>query len=193
MSELVFAFGVGFNNFATGRGSMDQLVLDAQRALSKKGIAAGVTAWYGATGNLAVRSALPDQELADELERAFGRPFAVVESSELEAAFAALENWERPVNEPGVRWTPGAAFRVQGPLPPADLAPTRRGHFLRVTERTVAVLKRDFETPQGRLDPSRRQGGWGAISGDIAKQTGDGSIWTSRSVRPMLGLLAKVE
>jgi hypothetical protein len=63
-----------------------------------------------------------------------------------------------------------------------------------VNDHAVLVQKRDIETPEGRLDSTRRQGGWGAISADIARQTGGSeSVWTARSLRAILGLRARVE
>jgi hypothetical protein len=185
-----FAFGVGFNNFATGRGEMEQLVARAQRQLSDTEI----VAWYGATGNFALRSDLSNSELARALEQAFKRNFAVVSRSQIERVISTSDSWRRPVRARWIRWTPGVAFRVAGPPPPARPDPTNRGRFRRVNDHAVLVQKRDIETPEGRLDSARRQGGWGAISADIARQTGGSeSVWTARSLRAILGLRARVE
>jgi hypothetical protein len=185
-----FAFGVGFNNFATGRGEMEQLVARAQRQLSDTEI----VAWYGATGNFALRSDLSNSELARALEQAFRRGFAVVSRSEIERVISTSGAWRRPARESLIRWTPGIAFRVSGPPPPDQLGQTNRGRFRHMNDHAVLVLKRDIETPEGRLDSARRQGGWGAISADIARQSGGReAVWTARSLSAVLGLLARVE
>jgi hypothetical protein len=189
-SRFHFAFGVGFNNFATGRGTMKQLVEDAHRILD----GATIVTWYGATGNFAVRTDLSNIDLAVALNEAFGRCFAVVTQSDIDRVISTCDAWRRPTTEHLTRWTAGGAFRVDGPPPPARFSSTIRGRFHRVNGRSVAVLKRDLETAAGRLDSARRQGGWGAISGDIARQTGGrDSVWTARSMRAIRGLSAKAD
>ena len=169
---------------------MAQLLARARRRLPE----AEIATWYGATGNFALLSDLSDRDLAEAMEHAFRRKFALLSPRDIEQVIAACEAWKRPARDRYVRWTPGAAFRVNGPLPPTALRPSDRGHYRRVSDHAVAVLKRDLETPEGRLDPGRRQGGWGAISAEIARQTGGlDSVWTARSLRPILGLRAKAE
>jgi hypothetical protein len=196
--DVRYAFGVGFNNFATGRGAMAQLLARAESRLPEVEIAA----WYGATGNYALLSDLSDRDLAEAMGHAFAeamghtfeREFALVSLREIKQAISACQAWKHPPRKRCERWTPGAAFRVKGPPPPIALRPSHRGRYRRLSDDAVAVLKRDIETPEGRLDPRRRQGGWGAISAEIAKQVdGLDSVWTARSLRPILGLLAKAE
>lgn len=44
-------------------------------------------------------------------------------------------------------------------------------------------------TQGGTLDRERRDGGWGAVSGDVSRAVGE--VWTARSLRTVIGTLEK--
>jgi hypothetical protein len=189
LSAIRFAFGVGFNNFATGRGTMEELTRRAKRSLRD----VESLTWYGATGNFAIHSGLSDGCLAETLHRGFKRRFAIVSRAEIDQVVSTCDAWQRPPHPLMTRWTPGVAFRVDGRSPSVQLRRTERARFRFVSDHAVAVLKLDIETAAGQLDPARRQGGWGAISADIARQVGGQGVWTARSLRAVLGLRAKAD
>jgi hypothetical protein len=121
---------------------------------------------HGHSGNVALES--PDPAgVADALRSASGRDWAVVPADQVARALRALE----PIREAdGIRLTPGLAFRV------GDGA-------------VVPVVKRDV-LDGTRLDPTRRDGGWGAISSQVSRS--HPGRWTARSWRPVDGLLRSI-
>jgi hypothetical protein len=92
LSPIRFAFGVGFNNFATGRGTMEGIIQDAKRSLHE----VESLTWYGATGNFAIHSELSDERLAEALHRGFKRRFAIVSRTEIDQVIATCGAWQRP-------------------------------------------------------------------------------------------------
>lgn len=181
---------VGFNNFRTGRGATEALAERLEAAMS------GSSGWrlvaqFGATGNLAVEAPAGVQrcEVAASLERASGRPWAVVPWPDLTDALASLEALSRPQMEPGMRWTPGLSFALTGPVETPALKTTGRARFTVLGPSLVAVFKYDVEDERGRLDSTRRKGGWGAVSTDIARQAG--GLWTSRAASALRGLVRR--
>jgi hypothetical protein len=177
-------FGVGFNNFGSGRVHFADVI----QVLNGLQADLVVVASFGATGNLAVVSrSLPATGIASTLANKTGREWAVLEVGRVVEALARLDAWVAPRNRPGIRWTPGLAFAIAG-TGAGEVASTHRGCYRRVESGVMAVYKRDvLDGP--RLDPRRRQGGWGGISADIGGQLG--GTWTARSHRPVRGLIAR--
>jgi hypothetical protein len=113
----------------------------------------------------------------------------VIERVSVVEAMDALAGWPPPAQEAGVRWTPGLAIRIGEGTPIPDIGDTARARLRWVGDGIVAVHKRDLLDASNRLDRARRQGGWGAVSRDVALQVG--GVWTARSQRTVLGLLAR--
>lgn len=101
------------------------------------------------------------ESIADHLFAITGREWAVVELADVEDAIRAVAEWQAPAAEAQVRWTPGLAFHVAEVASRRETFTTKRGHFRPLADNMVAVYKRDFLTPWGKLDSARRQGGWG--------------------------------
>jgi hypothetical protein len=184
---LYFCFGVGFGNFGTGREwRMVDLVETIGNADPER---LQVIAWYGSTGNLAVRG----QRRADVqsvLLDVSCRPWAVVERHAIERGLEALNGWVPRDRTPQTRWTGGLAFAVSG-VQGGAVKDTERAKMRRLERGIVAVHKNDAVTDAGRLDRTRRHGGWGAISADVSRQVE--GVWTARSRRAIEGLLNRVE
>jgi hypothetical protein len=159
----ILGFALGQNNFGGGRTRMADLIPEIQRHLAP---GARLVAWHGHSGNVAVD--FGDSEMVRAaLRQASGRDWAVVPAEMVAGALHALG----PIREEaGVRWTPGLAFNVE-------------------TSVVVPVVKRDAMAG-ARLDKNRRDGGWGAISADVARQRG--GRWTARSWRPVAGILQQL-
>ena len=182
-----FCFGVGFANFGSPSAPTGE-------ALTRIGLDPRVVllATYRATGNYVVEAG--SQSLVhDELVRLTDRRWAVVSEDDIMRSEETFETWPRPPAEEGTRWTAGLAFAVEPVIRQTDLTATKRGCFRWVNERVVAVYKRDLlmnelmDVKEGAvLDPRRRQGGWGGVSADVAKQAG--GTWTSRSRSVIDGL-----
>jgi hypothetical protein len=160
---IVLGFALGQNNFGSGRARMADLVPEIQRHLPA---GARLMAWHGHSGNVAVDSDAPET-VRVALRDASGRDWAMVPAETVVSALGALG----PIREEsGVRWTPGLAFNLE-------------------TSAVVPVVKRDAMAG-ARLDKNRRDGGWGAISADVARHRG--GRWTARSWRPVAGLLEQL-
>ena len=177
-------FGVGFNNFATGRMPMADLEAGLRTPLA--GIGAELLAWYGHSGNLSVRSEATGPSIGAVLEDFTGRGWAVVAFDELKSALLELDRLPRPDPEPLVRWTPGLAFHLGSSRSLGDVADTTRAVLRRLSPSIIACFKRDYLTDRGRLDSAKRLGGWGAISADLRRQVGES--WTARSANVIRGL-----
>jgi len=148
---------------------------------------ASLIAWYGHTGNLAVEGGQDARKrIAGNLEDVSERRWAVLSVENLRRALDSLGLWQEPEAEVGVRWTPGLALSVKERRDVTSLDPTSRAELGCIAPGIVGVFKKDFIDAKGRLDRERRQGGWGAISGDVASQLG--GTWTARSARVLGGL-----
>jgi hypothetical protein len=178
---------VGFNNFRTGRGTTAALTEQLEAAMSDFA-EWRLVARFGSTGNLAVESpaGCEASDVAAILGGASGRPWAVAAWPSLTGALLSLETLPRPDDEPGMRWTPGLSFAVGAPVDLAVVKNTERAQFAVLGPTVMGVFKYDVENERGRLDPTRRKGGWGAVSTDIARQAG--GLWTSRASSALKGL-----
>ena len=181
--SLLCCFGVGINNFASGR---ERRTADLVAAVERKGLR--VVAAYGATGNLAVATGALVESVQSLLYEASNTDWAVVDAAEVDRA---LEDLPSVRHQGSVRWTPGLAFCVGGEAEGIVLVrDTPRARLQRLTPTIVAVQKRD-PLRGDRLDPHRRLGGWGRVSADLAAQL-RGTTWTARSARTVAGLLGRV-
>lgn len=179
MSTLLFVFEHGRGNFGTGR---------EHGAATLAGSGADYVCSFRSTGNHAILAPpdMPQSELAGLLHEATGRPCTARTAQELDNVLPALDARSPPAPEPGVRWTPGLAFAIAGPTTSGDLTTTEWAHLHRLSADIVGVYRRDMVTSSGRLDSTRRHGGWGAVSVDIARQIG--GQWTACSASTAIGL-----
>jgi hypothetical protein len=111
---VLFAFGVGLANFASGRDLSPTAVV---AAIASEVV---VVASYGSTGNVALENGDVD-EIRRRLAAVTGTAWALVSSEDLEHALRTLDTVPAP--QPGTqheRATPGLAFAVtparDGPL-----------------------------------------------------------------------------
>ena len=179
---VLFAFGVGLANFASGRHLRPTDVVDAIADELP------VVASYGSTGNVALEEGNMD-EIRRILERVTGTAWAVVSAEHLEDGLSALSAMPVPLTQPtNERPTPGLAFAVN-PARNGGLDSTSRAILHRLSADLVAVWKLDL-LDGARLDRDRRRGGWGAVSADIDRQVG--GRWTARSRRTLDGLRSRV-
>ena len=185
--KLYFCFGVGFGNFGTGR---EWRMADLVKTIGDRDPERlDVIAWYGSTGNVAVRGQRP-ADMQSVLRDVSGRAWAVVDRRGVERGLEALNGWNPRDRTPRTRWTGGLAFAVSGDRGGA-VEDTERAKLRRLERGIVAVYKNDAVTVAGRLDRNRRRGGWGAISLDVSRQVeGD---WTARSRRTIEGLLDRAD
>jgi hypothetical protein len=185
--KLFFCFGVGLGNFATGR---EWRMADLVKTIGDRDPERmHVIAWYGSTGNVAVRGQRP-ADVRSVLRDVSGRAWAVVDRGKVLRGLEALNGWNPRDRTPRTRWTGGLAFAVVGDGGGA-VEETERAKLRRLERGLVAAYKNDALTDAGHLDRHRRRGGWGAISLDVARQVG--GDWTSRSRRTIEGLLDRVE
>jgi hypothetical protein len=180
---VLFAFGVGLANFASGRDMPPTAVV---AAIADE---MAVVASYGSTGNVAVEDGDVD-EIRRRLTTVTGTAWAMVSSERLEDGLRTLGTTPSPQPSTQVeRATPGLAFAVttgrDGPL-----VSNERAVLHRLGIDMVAVWKLD-RLDGSRLDRDHRRGGWGAVSVDISRQVG--GRWTARSRRTLDGLRARVE
>jgi hypothetical protein len=148
--------------------------------------------WYGHTGNFVVESPRTNRlEIASELASAVRVSFAVLSYSETLNFALAAEKAASPPAVEGKRWTSGIAFAVKAPPCQSTPKPTLHAVFFAVSDYAVGAWKEDQLVQNGILDKERRGGGWGAVSGDISKESG--GIWTARSLRTIKGTLEKAK
>jgi hypothetical protein len=180
---VLFAFGVGLANFASGRHLSPRNVVDS---ISEE---LPLVASYSSTGNVAVEDGNVD-EIRRVLERVTGTAWAVVSARHLDDGLHALSALPapKPTQPEGERATAGLAFAVN-PAREGALESTTRAMLRRLDVDMVAVWKLDVLNGS-RLDRDRRRGGWGAVSTDIGRQIG--GRWTARSRRTLDGLRSRV-
>jgi hypothetical protein len=187
-------FGIGIGNLGRSRGPRRST--SAWRQMLNAELQAGdppvhIIQSFGHTGNFLADS--PSTCLAEvtaRFHRLLGTDWVVRPVSDVRAALTALAGALAPSTEEDARWTPGLAFHA-GRGVEGSIAPTARAVLWKITPWMVGVWKRDSLTPEGRLDPDRRTGGWGGISHDIARQLG--GQWTARSRRTLAGLIRILE
>jgi hypothetical protein len=160
---ILLGFALGQNNFGRGRARMSELVEEIERQLPSS---CRFVVYFGASGNVAVEAPTAEA-VRPALRAASGRDWAVLSQDPVARALGDLG----PVREEdGVRWTPGLAFRLDD----GEIVP---------------VVKRDAMDGH-RLDAAKRDGGWGAVSAEVARE--HGGRWTARSWSRVAGLLERV-
>jgi hypothetical protein len=173
----LYAFAVGLANFHTGR---DQRMAEIAAIISEK---LPLIAWYRSTGNVVLEHS-DAEEVRHVLEAQTGTPWAVISDKRLSDALAALSVLPEPPHGPDERPTPGLGFAVTAARA-GPVTSTERAILHRLSDAVVAVSKLD-QLRGGKLDPTRRRGGWGAVSSELERQVG--GRWTSRSRGTLDGL-----
>jgi len=156
------------------------------RSLAQGGADLRVTGFFRHTGNLVLEtSTVQPGEAARILSKADGATWTVVPDAMMRSAVEQIRRLPPPQRERGVRWTPGLVFAVTAPHG-GTLSSSAKARLRSIDLTTVAAWKRDI-TSRGRLDSKRREGGWGAVSGAVARQTI--AQWTARSLTTLEGVL----
>ena len=179
--------GVGVNNFATGRTATSTLFEKVEQAVKQR-VRGKVVATFGATGNLMIETPIEPRpgSLAAALYEASRTDWAVMPWTTFRQALASLEKMSMPETQSGARWTPGLSFAVSPAPYSGELQSTQRALLKFIGPGIVGVFKCDIEDERGRLDRTRRMGGWGGVSADIERQLG--GEWTSRAISTLKGL-----
>ena len=125
-----------------------------------------------------------------QLGDALQTPCAVLRFKDLVAIVAELDSLSPLTSTIGIRYTPGAALLVTGPVRDGTPDSTSEITYVRRTSRFVVVLKHDVLTSDGVLDRSQRRGGWGAVATQVRSCLG--GVWTARSRRTLAGTLRAI-
>jgi hypothetical protein len=149
---------------------------------------------YRATGNYAFSNGAP-AKLASRLVELSNVRWAVVSGDELSAALGELEKLKHPPAPAGRRATPGLAFAIGG-TDVGEVGKSEVAYLKRLTPTIVGVIRwdvlmRDPKTGKIRLDPNKREGGWGRVSHDV-----EGALhrlWTARSRSTIDGLTRRAK
>jgi hypothetical protein len=171
--------------------TMEDHVKATNQKLSLLNSKTRILAWHYAMGNFVVHASDPNRlKISDELSLALGTPCAILTINDLAAYVAVAKQAISPPTEPGLSWTKGVAFWVNGKPSIIPLKPTPQAVFFPINKHTVGVFKKDKLTAgEEPLDREDRAGGWSAISADINKVVG--GTWTSRALKRVEGTLAK--
>lgn len=191
---MMVALAVNIGNLgpmSPARRPMADLVRTLDAAFRGQAGRVRVLDFFGHTGNFLVEGVDRPADVAQTLGRLLGTPCALVPIARVAEAAAAAQALPPPPKEPGYRWTPGVVFHVTGPASSAPPKDTRVAKLQRLDQATILELKRDVEDSRGRLDKTRRGGGWGAVSSAVGKQVG--GVWTARSTATLDGVLMRLE
>jgi hypothetical protein len=188
-------FGVNIGNIGRARNSrpiVREQVAAVNRALYNAEIPAQLTSSFGHTGNFVLQ--MTNCSLASTrliIETALLTKVVIVPLIELESYVAKLSAIRELLATPGTRPTPGLVLYVDGPAQSGSIESTARVKFQRLSQSVVAAWKLDILTDRNILDRSQRQGGWGALSYEVAHQVG--GLWTARSLRTIMGLITRAK
>lgn len=180
------AFAVGVGGFERGRLPIHSLLTDWNTRLAAEATGLHLRQGYGKTGNFFL-TAEADREtgeiarlLCDTLER----KFAVFPTEELFRGLKQIQASAHTPNPPPDRVpTFGVVMDVnpEGSIPPRPSDSEWVEFSPAAVSRIRGVWKLDLPTPGGKKnDPTRREGGWGAVSEVMKKLCG--GDWTSRSL-----------
>lgn len=184
------ALGVNIGNLGPAKRLREPMLARCNRindSFEKSRVDLRVISFYRHTGNLVLETTtLQPIAAAQILSDAEGGIWMAVSESTMRRVVEAVRCTSPPQWEDGIRWTPGAAFAVTKPAC-GTITSTSKVRLLSIDLGTVAAWKRDRLNDRGRLDKKMREGGWGAVSGAVADQTG--SQWTARSLSSLEGVL----
>lgn len=186
--ETFVALAVGVGNLGRQDKPRKRMIpwIEELNLLLSKSSQSTILSSYGHTGNFIIRSTATQESIAAELGISMGVPCAVLMLAELSNVVNLLGR-TNSADSTQYRRTPGAAFLVSGTPTLQKLSDTERAGYSRINGSVIAISKRDALTLGGILDRSRREGGWGAIAGDVGWQLG--GRWTARSMRTLSGAL----
>ena len=186
--ETFVALAVGVGNLGRQDKPRKRMIpwIEELNQLLSKSSQSTILSSYGHTGNFIIRSTATQESVAAGLGISMGVPCAVLMLAELSSVVNLLGR-TNDADSTQYRRTPGAAFLVSGSSTLQTLSDTERAGYSRINGSVIAISKRDALTLGGILDRSRREGGWGAIAGDVGRQLG--GRWTARSIRTLSGVL----
>jgi len=190
-------FGVNIGNFNLSRNSrppVTKQVDGINQAFKAAKIQAKITGYFRGSGNFVLETTHSSLGRArSAAQKALLTKVGTFPLAKIEKAVAKLRLEVEPKTEVGIRPTPGLALLVEGPTRSGKLLSTKRNKLLRFSDDVVGAWKLDILTTRKTLDsaPSRRRGGWGGVSQDIAKQLG--GLWTARSLSSINGVIMRAK
>ncbi len=194
------AFGVDIGNLGEKRSaqiSMDALLRDWNKALSANGYPVRFVGSYRHTGNFLLQASE-----GVSIERVVGvltalplsPVFAVFEQESfvvfLKSTLHMLRQSPRTIS--GRRWTPGIVLdsNLKGGIPPMPPSDERAVFGAFAVPRIRIAWKGDILSgTSDRLDNTKREGGWGALSNRMKQVAG--GIWTARAMSSVEGIVKK--
>ena len=184
------ALGVNIGNLSRGKRSREPMLARCGRindSVEQSRVDLRVIGFYRHTGNLVLQTTTLEPTIAAQiLSDADGGIWMALSESTMREVVEMVRCMPLPQREDGVRWTPGLVFAVTEPAC-STIASTPKVRLQSINLRAVAAWKRDQLTDRGRLDNKMREGGWGAVSREVADQAG--SQWTARSLTSLEGVL----
>jgi len=190
----MIAFAVNIGNLGPAglpRFPMAQLLEDLNTVLLARCEPMRVVDFFAQTGNFVLECSVPAGHAAHRIARLLDTPCTVLSVDQVSVATTAARTVPPPAPEPMIRWTAGVVFRVSGSAGAAARWTTRTACFRPLNDFTVLAWKRDQLTSRGRLDSTRRSGGWGAVSSAVARRFG--GVWTARAISTLDGVLMRAE
>jgi hypothetical protein len=192
--EKLIAFAVNIGNLGrTGRPRfvMAEWVHGLNATLRAQSEGLRVLDFFGHTGNFAIASDLAPDSAGARLASLLHTACAIVGIETVKQCAEAARTIAPPPTEAGSRWTPGAVFAVAASSSFGELPTSPSAVFQSHSSGTILAGKRDQLDGRGRLDKTRRAGGWGAVSSKIARHLG--GIWTARSISTLDGIVERAE
>lgn len=180
--ELRLCFIRGVNVFGHNLILMHELEASFRAYVKAHSLPVGFLDYYGATGNLAILSALPEAETQHAVADAVGRLTAILQTRHVSLLASEFAAWPIPSSPEGFRWTQGFAACCAG-VPSPAAAPVYEAPRVRlrpISQDLAAAYLLEVLTPKGTLDRNRRQGGWTQVSG--CAEGAFGGSWTARSL-----------
>lgn len=190
------AFAVGIGGLQKGRCSIDEFLVNSNARLARSATGLRLGQGFGKSGNflIAVEGNRSIADVSQTLSRVLAREFAVFTIAEfrdwLEKLKAALSS--PPLTPLGRRATPGAVMNVEPgnrlsiTLPTSDRMTFN--HF--VHPRVCGLWKLDVVRPDGFLDRTHREGGWGAVAKLMMDK--NGGSWTARALSTLEGVARRL-
>lgn len=169
-------------------GELKQRCIDG---FERSGLGIRFVDYYSATGNIAILAAnVSTQSLGRIVREVVPTAHALVTPAAVDEVDQTFQDWLKPADVPGFRWTRGISLLCEGESGTTALKEEPDlGRFLHIRQGVVAVYRKERETDRGTLDSNDRAGGWAAVSQHIEDQLG--GIWTARSFEIVRGLLAQ--
>ena len=185
----VLAAGVG----NVGRGQARRRRMADWVSLLNAHLAAGqprveILGYFRQTGNFMATSLSGVlEEVTERFDGLLDTEWVVRPLDDVASALTVLLAAPQPETETGIRWTAGLVLHGGAGVPCGAVTSTARAVLWRISPAIVGAWKRDHEDENGRLNPSERGGGWGAVAEDVGRQLV--GRWTARSQSTVQGLI----